>query len=66
MVIPAMYLGGDEVSYKCWETSPEILAWEKTMGMSGSEDVYEYFVNKAAEIVRSQQRTPVQVWNIHM
>lgn len=55
-----LHLGGDEVSYTCWELSPQIKLWEQQQGLSGSEATYEYFVNKAASITRSQQRTPIQ------
>jgi hexosaminidase len=55
-----LHLGGDEVEYWCWVESEHIQAWEKENGFSGSEDTYEYFVNKAAEIARNQSRTPVQ------
>lgn len=55
-----LHLGGDEVSYGCWETSEEVQAWEDAQGFSGSEDTYEYFVDQAAQIARSQARTPVQ------
>lgn len=55
-----LHLGGDEVDYGCWESSPEIQAWEKRNGFADSEATYEYFVDQAATIVRQQQRTPVQ------
>jgi hexosaminidase len=55
-----LHLGGDEVSYTCWEASPKIKAWEKKQGFAGSEDTYEYFVDKTASIARSQNRLPVQ------
>ena len=55
-----LHLGGDEVSYACWEVSTEIQSWEVDMGFKGSEDVYEYFVDMTANITRSQSRTPVQ------
>ena len=57
--------GGDEVSYACWEASDEIQQWEDEQGYTGSrsersEATYEYFVDKAAEITRKLDRTPVQ------
>ena len=55
-----LHLGGDEVSYKCWEASSDIRAWEEANGFEGSEDTYEYFVDKAATITRSLNRLPVQ------
>lgn len=27
-----LHLGGDEVNYKCWEKSEEVLAWEEMQG----------------------------------
>ena len=55
-----IHLGGDEVDYSCWEKSEKIQAWEKANDLNGSEDTYEYFVDRAASIARSQSRTPVQ------
>ena len=55
-----LHLGGDEVDYGCWESSAEVQKWEKQQGFNGSEDTYEYFVDKVATITRQQARTPVQ------
>lgn len=55
-----LHLGGDEVSYTCWEASSDIQAWEKAQGIDGSEGTYEYFVDKVATIARDQDRLPVQ------
>lgn len=55
-----LHLGGDEVNYSCWEGSSEIQAWQTAQGFASSEDTYKYFVDKAATITRSQNRTPVQ------
>lgn len=55
-----LHLGGDEVSYSCWETSSEIQAWEAANNLNGSEDTYKYFVDQAATITRQLSRTPVQ------
>lgn len=55
-----LHLGGDEVSYTCWEQDATIVQWERDNGIDGSEGTYEYFVDRAAAIARSQGRTPVQ------
>ena len=55
-----LHLGGDEVSYTCWEASPQIRLWEKQQGLSGSEETYEYFVDRAATITRGLNRLPIQ------
>jgi hexosaminidase len=55
-----LHLGGDEVSYTCWEQSAAITAWEQQQGLDGSEDVYAYFVNQVATITRNLNRLPVQ------
>jgi len=59
------HLGGDEVSYTCWQRSDEVQAWEADMDFDGtaserSEQTYEYFVDKVANITRAAGRTPVQ------
>ncbi len=55
-----LHLGGDEVSYACWESSADILAWEAANGLAGSEATYEMFVDQAAAITRSLSRLSVQ------
>lgn len=55
-----LHLGGDEVNYSCWETSNHIQDWAKTEGLTSSEDIYEYFVDRVAKITRDQERMPVQ------
>ena len=55
-----LHLGGDEVSYRCWELDDDIQTWKTQQGMSNSEDIYEYFVDRVASITRDQSRTPVQ------
>jgi len=50
-VFPDMFLhlGSDEVPGNCWNNSKN-LAWMKTMGFSNSSDVFDYFVNRIANI----------------
>ena len=55
-----LHLGGDEVSYTCWESSAQIQECQKEQGFSTSEDTYKYFVDKAATITREQNRLPIQ------
>jgi len=55
-----VHLGGDEVSYDCWEQSPHIQAWEKEQGLDGSEDVYKYFVDRVSQMAIAQGKHPVQ------
>ena len=55
-----LHLGGDEVDYSCWEKSDHIQEWAAEQGMQNSEEIYEYFVDRVAQLTRDQQRTPVQ------
>jgi hexosaminidase len=56
-----LHLGGDEVSYTCWDQSADVQQWETDNGIeNGSEGTYEYFVDRVATIARDQGRTPVQ------
>jgi hexosaminidase len=55
-----LHLGGDEVDYRCWQTSPSVQAWAKEHGYTSNEDIYKYFLDRAASIARAQGRTPVQ------
>jgi hexosaminidase len=54
------HLGGDEVEYWCWSSSPHVLAWAKEQGYNSTEDIYKYFLDRAAQLARSYGRTPVQ------
>jgi hexosaminidase len=55
-----LHLGGDEVDYTCWTESKEIQTWAHEQGMRGNEDIYKYFLDRAASISREQGRVPVQ------
>lgn len=54
------HLGGDEVDYKCWFTSEKVKSWMTEQGYTTMEEIYKYFLDRAASIARSQGRTPVQ------
>ena len=54
-----LHLGGDEVSTKCWSSTPRIAQWLRARGMT-ADDGYAYFVKRNAEIALAQGRRPVQ------
>mmetsp|Transcript_14346 Transcript_14346/g.21493 ORF Transcript_14346/g.21493 Transcript_14346/m.21493 type:complete len:534 (+) Transcript_14346:82-1683(+) len=55
-----IHLGGDEVDYTCWTVSEHIQEWAKKQGLESNEDIYKYFLDRAASIAREQGRIPVQ------
>jgi hexosaminidase len=55
-----VHLGGDEVDTSCWETTPAVSNWLKTMNMT-ADDAYAYFVKRVAGIAIKQGHRPVQV-----
>ena len=55
-----LHLGGDEVDYSCWTRSTQVQEWAKQQGYTSNEDIYKYFLDRAASITRGQGRTPVQ------
>nr|XP_022921143.1 beta-hexosaminidase subunit beta-like isoform X1 [Onthophagus taurus] len=57
-----MHLGGDEVSYDCWETNPDLNSWMDSKGMSGDYKAVErYFMERVLAIVQPKGIVPV-VW----
>jgi len=52
------HLGGDEVNTDCWTTTPAINNWLNANNYS-AQDAYGYFVQKAHDIIISQNRNPV-------
>jgi hexosaminidase len=54
------HLGGDEVQYWCWSSTPEVMAWALKQGYNSTEDIYKYFLDRAASLARKYERTPVQ------
>eukprot|EP01119_Soliformovum_irregulare_P025257 TRINITY_DN930_c0_g1_i1.p1 TRINITY_DN930_c0_g1~~TRINITY_DN930_c0_g1_i1.p1 ORF type:complete len:590 (-),score=153.11 TRINITY_DN930_c0_g1_i1:24-1793(-) len=52
------HLGGDEVQYACWSSSPAIQAYMKSTGKS-YDDLYMDYVKRAHDIILSFGRTPV-------
>ena len=52
------HLGGDEVDTKCWSNVERIAQWMKDKGYS-TTDTYKYTVDRAHEIVKKRDRTPI-------
>ena len=56
------HMGGDEVSFRCWQASPEIATWMSDHGLVGDEDdmfdLWEQFqVNASAELTAANGGT---------
>jgi hexosaminidase len=59
------HLGGDEVNTSCWTQTPRIQKWLTEQNLT-ADGAYEYFVDRAAKIILSHGRDPVnweEVWN---
>ncbi|PIN07941.1 Beta-N-acetylhexosaminidase [Handroanthus impetiginosus] len=52
------HLGGDEVHYDCWNSTPHVKQWLQDHNMT-AKDAYQYFVLRAQEIAISLKWTPV-------
>lgn len=55
-------LGGDEVPFRQWQQDPSLIRWAEEQGLSGVEELHEWFVCQLAEHVAARGRTPV-VWD---
>lgn len=53
-----LHLGGDEVDTYCWTSTPSIVNWMNSQGLT-PDQTYMYFVKRAADIVLSYGRNPV-------
>jgi len=59
------HLGGDEVDQSCWTNTPSVQAWMKSVGITTTDEVYEYFVSQVDQMTINLNRSPVrweEVW----
>lgn len=54
-VFPDAYIhvGGDEVSYTCWQSNPAITAWMAANNVSTYEDLEGYYVQRVLDMVHA-------------
>ena len=58
---PSMFLGGDEVNYKCWDANPAIAAWLAAHNMTSAELQQYFWVQMVARVLPALNKT-VGVW----
>lgn len=58
---PWMFLGGDEVNYRCWDSNPSIAAWLAAHHMT-SADLQQYFWEQMAARVLPGLGKTIGVW----
>jgi len=59
------HLGGDEVDQSCWTNTPAVQTWMKSVGITTTDGVYEYFVEKVDAMTLALGKSPVrweEVW----
>ena len=54
------HVGGDEVDFSCWQSSPLVAAWMAAHGMAGNYSALEsYYVQRVLDLVESLGKTPI-------
>jgi hexosaminidase len=57
---PYIHVGGDEVSFDCWESNPDVVAWMAANGMAGNASALEsYYVQRLLKLVQALGKTPI-------
>jgi len=56
-----IHLGGDEVDFSCWKTSPRITEFMKQQNFTAYEKVEEYYMQQLVNIVQNNNNSYV-VW----
>jgi len=54
-----IHMGGDEVSFDCWQADPKIQPWMTSHNMKGYVDLLNYYETKVQGIVHALKRTTV-------
>ena len=58
---PSMFLGGDEVNFKCWDANPAIAAWLSAHNMTSAQLQQYFWVQMRARVLPALNKT-VGVW----
>ena len=54
-----IHVGGDEVSYDCWESNPNVAAWMAATGIATYAGLESYYVQRLINLVAAQGRSVV-------
>ena len=54
-----IHIGGDEVSYECWESNPQVVAWMAANNVASFEALESYYVQRVITLVDSLGKSVV-------
>jgi hexosaminidase len=54
-----IHIGGDEVSYECWESNPQVVAWMAANNIASFEALESYYVQRVITLVDSLGKSVV-------
>jgi len=59
---PYVHIGGDEVSFTCWQSNPAVQAWMKNRGWTDYSKLENYYVQRVIDLVAGNHNRSIIGW----